>query len=167
MATENLMAEKGIEKIKSLAEEADICLFCTNLSQRPINGRPMSTQEVDEEGNLWFLSGESSQKNMDILNDKNVQLFYSNKGHAEFLSVYGTAEIIKDREKAKELWKPLIKAWFTEGVDDPELTIIKVVPQEAYYWDTKHNRMVSLMKIVAGAISGKTMDDSIEGEIRI
>ena len=47
------------------------------------------------------------------------------------------------------------------------MSIICVHPTDAYYWDTKNNKLVSLIKIAAGAITGKTMDDSIEGDIKV
>ena len=69
------------------------------------------------------------------------------------------------QEKIKELWQPILKVWFTEGEDDPRISVIKVVPEEGYYWDTKNNMAVGLVKRMAGAVMGKTIDDSIEGNI--
>jgi len=46
--------------------------------------------------------------------------------------VAGTAEIIHDMAKKKELWNPIAKAWFPDGVDDPELTVLEVMPTEGY-----------------------------------
>jgi general stress protein 26 len=163
----DLMHAEGIEKMKELAESAKICHFVTALDEKPLNSRPMATQEVDDQGNFWFLSKESSYKNSEIDEDPEVQLFYSNTGSSEYLTVFGYAEIIHDRKKLEELWSPFAKTWFTEGKDDPEISIIRVRPVDAYYWDTKNNKLISLMKIATGAITGKTMDDGIEGEIRL
>lgn len=163
----NLSNKEAIEKIKALAKAADICMFATNLMQLPLAARPMSTQEVDEEGCLWFFCKDKTELKRDIDNDDRVQLFYSNKSASEYLSIYGTATVIKDEAKAKELWSAMVKAWFPDGADDPELRIIKVEPAEAYYWDTKHNRMVSLLKILASTITGNEMDDSIQGNIKL
>lgn len=163
----NLTNTEAVKKIQELAKDAAICLFATNLTNLPIAARPMATQKVDDEGNIWFLSSKSSEHNQDIDDDSRVQLFYSNKGSSEYLSVYGDAEIIEDKTLAKELWTPLAKTWFTEGVDDPDLTIIKVVPADAYYWDTKTNKAVSLLKIIAGAVTGKTMDDGVQGKLKV
>jgi general stress protein 26 len=165
--TKNLTNVEAIKKIQDIAKDADICLFATNLTNLPIATRPMSTQKVDDEGNIWFLSSKSSNQNQDIQADSRVQLFYSHKGSAEYLSVYGEASVLFDRNLAKELWSPIAKAWFTEGVDDPELSIIKVVPSDAYYWDTKNNKAVSMLKILAGAVTGKTMDDGVKGKISV
>ncbi len=61
----------------------------------------------------------------------------------------------------------MVKTWFQEGKDDSSLTIIKVVPQDAYYWDTKNNKLVSLIKIMASVATGKTMDDGVEGKLSV
>jgi general stress protein 26 len=165
--TKNLMDDKGLEKLKELIDSAKICHFVTALDKRPLAARPMGTQEVDNEGTIWFFSGKSSDKNQDIKNSPEVQLFYSQTGNSEYLSVYGHAEIIVDKAKIEELWNPLVKTWFNGGKEDPELTLIKVVPKEVYYWDTKHNKYVSLAKILVGSIVGKQMDDGVQGKINI
>ena len=161
----NYTGHEGVEKLKELAESADMCMFATSLSNDPVPARPMSTRKVDDDGAIWFFSRSTSTKNAEIKRDKRVQLFYSNPSSAEFLNVSGTATIIIDPVKAKELWSAWAKTWFPDGVDDPELTLIKVEPVDVQYWDTKHNKMVSLLKIVAGAITGKEMDDGVEGKI--
>lgn len=166
-SVKNLANDQAIEKIKELVKDATTCMFVTHLSQQPLSSRPMAAQQVDDEGNIWFLSSKYSEKNSDIEHHDHVQLFFANNSQYKFLSVYGKASIIVDKAKAKELWTPLAKTWFTDGVDDPALTIIKVNPSDAYYWDTKSNKMISLIKIVAGAISGVTMDDGVEGKIKL
>ena len=165
--TKNLSGKEAIEKMQELVKSADICLFTTALSKLPLSTRPMSTQEVDDDGSLWFFSGKSSNKNEDIQKDNRVQLFYYNKGSSEYLSVYGEAMIVDDRKEVERLWSPMVKTWFTEGKDDPDLKLIKVKPLEAYYWDTKHNKMIAGLKILTGSIVGKTMDDGVEGKMQL
>jgi general stress protein 26 len=167
MSTEikNLSRQEANDKIKKLADDADICLFTTDLTTLPLKTRPMSTQKVDKEGNLWFFSDKNSDKNKDIAKDERVQLFYSNKTSSEYLSLYGTATIIQDAAKAKELWTTIVKVWFKDP-EDPNLTIIKVVPEDGYYWDTKDGKLVSLFKMAVGIITGKELDGSIEGKIK-
>lgn len=162
----DLTRQDANKKIKELAEKADICLFTTNLTQLPLTTRPMSTRAVDENGDLWFFSRKGSNKNEEITADNRVQLFFSNNSSYEFLTLYGTATIIKDDAKAKELWSAIAKTWFNEGYDDPELTLLKIVPKDGHYWDTKDGKIISLFKMVAGAITGKEMNNSVEGDIR-
>lgn len=165
---EDLHGQPAQKKIKELVEKASVCFFCTNIrTGSPFATRPMSVQKIDETGNLWFLSAVDSHKNAEIAADNSVQLMFQGSDYSDFLNLYGTATISKDKQKIKELWKPIIKTWFTGGVDDPRITVIKVEPSEGYYWDTKHNQAVAFLKQVAGAIIGKTLDDSIEGRIKV
>ncbi len=59
----------------------------------------------------------------------------------------------------------MLKTWFTEGIDDPRITVIKVETTGGYYWDNKHGNAIAIMKMAVGAMIGKTLDDSIEGKI--
>jgi general stress protein 26 len=164
----NLSSGDAIEKIKELAEDIKICMFCTELDTLPISTRPMSVQEVDDSGNLWFISSKQSNKNFDIKLDDRVQLFFSKISDAHYLSVYGNATIYRDKSKIEEVWSPIAKAWFEQGQDDPDVTVIKVRPSDAYYWDTKEGRVISLIKIAAAAVTGgNTEDVGVEGRIRL
>jgi len=160
--------DKGISKLKELAEDINICMFCTELTTFPINSRPMSVQEVDDKGNLWFISSSESNKNFEIQEDNRVQLFFSKMADNHYLSVFGNATIYTDREKIEDVWTPIAKAWFEKGKDDPKVTVIKVAPSDAYYWDTKDGKLVALFKWAAAAITGKGGDDGgIEGNIKL
>ena len=167
---ENHKDLQGIEagkKIKELAEKNNSCFFCTAITTgQAVTTRPMAVQKVDEEGNFYFLSANESHKNAEIEKDNMVQLLFQGNAHSDFLSIYGTASINTDKALIKELWEPIIKTWFTEGVDDPRITVIKVETTEGYYWDNKHGNAVAFAKMMTGALLGKTLDDSIEGKIK-
>ncbi|MFT3704827.1 MAG: pyridoxamine 5'-phosphate oxidase family protein [Agriterribacter sp.] len=79
----------------------------------------------------------------------------------------GRALITTDKQKIEELWKPIIKTWFTEGKDDPRITVIKFTPTDGYYWDTKHGNLVAGIKMAVGALTGQTLDDGIQGKIKV
>ena len=127
----------------------------------------MATVDVDEEGNLWFMSNRQSNKNEEIKEDEKVQLIYAKGGDSHFLSVAGKAQIVKDQAKIDELWTVFAKAWFPEGKKDPDISLIKIIPEDVYYWDTVHGKMVSLLKIATSVVTGKTMDDGVEGKISL
>jgi general stress protein 26 len=162
--TKHLNSEDAISKVKELASEITTCMFGTYESTKFFT-RPMSTQQVDDDGNLWFLSSRDSLKNKQIANDGRVELIYS-QGNEKFVSIHGNASLSYNKEKIKELWQPIAKIWFTEGVDDPRISAIKVSFSEGYYWDTKHGKMVELAIMAAALVSGKTMDDGIEGKLK-
>ncbi|HEX4423446.1 MAG TPA: pyridoxamine 5'-phosphate oxidase family protein [Kofleriaceae bacterium] len=163
----DLRGDEALAKMRELVDQGATCFFCTAItSGQPVPTRPMSVQQVDDQGRLWFLSASDSHQNSEIVHDAAVQLLFQGS-HSDFLTLYGRATVSTDRAKIKELWRPILKTWFTEGPDDPRITVLSVEPSNGYYWDTKHNRAVVLAKMIAGAITGKTFDDSIEGTIRV
>lgn len=164
----NLTAQAGVEKLKELVDSIRICLFCTNLkTDDGSTTRPMSTQEVDDEGNFWFFSGIDSDKNREVKENKNVQLFFSDPSKSTYLVVNGEAEVIIDHEKFEKYWNPLVKTWFKGGKDDPNLSLLKVVPNTSYYWDVDGNRMVNFVKMIASVATGTNLVTSEEGSITI
>jgi general stress protein 26 len=169
MSTQNLSHLEAIKKIQELSTKARICMFCTELETIPVNSRPMTLQETDDNGNLWFISSETSNKNFEIKEDRRVQLFFMNNDDAQYLSVYGVASVYKDKATIEEKWSAMAKAWFEEGKDDPNVSIIRVEPKETYYWDTKAGKLVSLLSFVASAVTGiKTNNaDGVEGNANI
>ena len=163
----NLSGSEAIAKVKELVKKAETCFFCTGHPTSGSTGaRPMSVQQVDDAGNLWFLSSIDSHKNEELERDSRVTLFFQGSPHSDFLVLDGNASVSRDKEKIKELWEPIVKTWFTEGVDDPRITVIKVAPSGGYYWDTKHSTAVAGVKMMIGAAIGKTLDDSIEGTLQ-
>lgn len=163
----DLRGADAIKQAKELIDKAQTCFFCTTTSLGGARGaRPMSVQEFDDAGNLWFLSADDSHKNEELERDPNVTLYFQGSAHSNFLMLRGAASISRDKEKIKQLWEPIVKTWFTEGVDDPRITVIKVAPTDGYYWDTKHGGVIAGAKMLVGAAIGKTLDDSIEGQLK-
>jgi len=164
----SLNGPEAVAKIKELAEQAKSCFFCSCIKTGlPLSTRPMSVQKIDDEGNFWFLSSKDGHKNEEIVHDPFVHLLFQGSAHSDFLNIYGIAAASDDKEKIKELWEPILKTWFTDGVDDKRISVIKVEPVSGYYWDNKHGNAIALVKQLAGAAMGKTIDDSVEGKLEV
>ena len=163
----NLDNKEAIVKLKELAEKIKVCMLCTNLTTAPFSTRPMGISEVDSDGKLWFLSAAASKKNQEIKQDEKVQLIFSDSSNTHFLNVFGEADIFDDEKSIEKAWTPLAKAWFPEGKEDMHVTVIKVHPLDAYYWDTKDGKMISLLKIATSALTGTKMDGGVEGKLTV
>ncbi len=165
---EDLLSKDAVEKIKTLVDKAKTCFFCTTAIDSVSAGvRPMSVQKTDDQGNLWFLVANDSHTHEEISANPYVKLYFQGSAHSDFLFLSGKAELSADKNKIEELWEPVVKTWFTEGKDDPRIAVIKVAPLAGYYWDTKNGNFVAGIKMMIGAATGKTMDDSIEGTLRV
>jgi general stress protein 26 len=163
----NLVSQEAVEKLRELVECAPTCMFGTNLSVIPMHVCPMHVMDVDGDGSLWFFTGLNTEHSAQILEDPRVQLIFNNASKYEFLTVFGEAELLRDVEKIHELWKPMVKAWFPDGKDDPNLTMIRVDPKKVHYWDTKDGKLVVLAKILYGAVTGKIEEGGVQGDLKV
>jgi general stress protein 26 len=165
---EDVRGQAAIDRIRQVVDKTETCFFCTAFSTGSTGAsRPMSVRHVDDDGTLWFLSANDSHKNAEIAMDPGVRLFFQGSEHAGFLQLTGQARIVSSKAQIKKLWSPVLKTWFTEGADDPRITALSVTPGGGYYWDTKHGPAVAGLKMLIGAAIGKTLDDSIEGRVKI
>jgi len=138
------------EKIKGIR----MAMLTTLSPDGLLHSRPMATQEVDAQGKLWFLTGLNSSKAGELEQNSHVNLTYADEGKNTFVSISGKGFISKDFEKAKELWNPLYKAWFPNGLDDDNLGVLRIDVDFAEYWNDNSNRMVQLFKMVRAALGG-------------
>ena len=163
---QDLIGEDAVRKIRDFVGRSAGCFFCTNdRDGGPGDARPMTALQVDDLGNLWFISASDSLKNQELAADPSATLYFQGSTHADFMHLEGIATVLRDAVKIKELWSFTMKTWFTGGEDDPRITVIKFAPTYGYYWDTRHGRAVAGVKMLIGAVIGKTMDDSIEGRL--
>ncbi|MDO5509562.1 MAG: pyridoxamine 5'-phosphate oxidase family protein [Weeksellaceae bacterium] len=169
MSTKNYYDKKAQEKLKDMAEGARVCFMCTKLSQSPLSARPMSLQEVDDDGILWFISGKDSDKNYHLQKDAETQLFFLDKGNSEYLSIFGKADIYTDRATIEDKWSKMAEAWFEEGKDDPNVSIIGVRPQEVHYWENKSGGIAGFAMMAFDAVTGSDLakKDSEHGELNV
>jgi general stress protein 26 len=164
--TKNLYDKEAIQKIKEMVDDIKTCMFCTEVENVPFRTRPMATAEVDEQGDIWFFSNKESDKNDEIKDDQTVQLLYAKNSDSHFLTITGKTEIVWDKEKIDKLWNPVMKAYF-EGKDDPNISLLKVAPVEAHYWDTINGKMITLLKMATSAVTGIKTNVGVEGKIKV
>ena len=162
----DLRGRGAVERIREVVDKTETCFFCTAVASGESGGtRPMNVRKVDSDGHLWFLSASDSHKNLELGRDPSVRLFFQGSEHSGFLQLTGSASISREARRIKDLWSPVLRTWFTEGIEDPRITVIRFTPAGGYYWDNKHGNAVAGIKMLIGAAIGKTLDDSIEGEL--
>ena len=101
-----LQEQEAIDKFRDLADAVNICMFTTVDNEHNVMSRPMWTADIDEEGNAWFFTNEFSEKIQEVSKDNMVNLIYAHPGKNIYVNVKGTCNILIDRKKMEELWKP-------------------------------------------------------------
>ncbi len=149
---------QDIEKLRELTKDITFCMLSTRDSAGRIHSRPMTMQQTEFDGDLWFLTGKSTGKTGEIARDQQVNVSFADPGSSKYVSVSGSANVVDDRAKAKELWNPAYMVWFPKGLDDPELTLLHVSIEAAEYWDSPNGVVTYLMGFIKAATTGERPD---------
>jgi len=158
MAEQKTEQEKR-ETLKELVKAARIGMLTTMTVDGRHVSRPMGLQEVEFDGDLWFFTYSDADLVAQIKVNPQVNVSFSDDKQHSWTSVSGTAVQVDDRAKAEQLWNPMLKAWFPEGLETPTLTLVMVKAETAEYWEAAHSsKVVTLLGAVKAAVTGKTPD---------
>lgn len=124
---------ENLKKINELIKNIQFAMLTTRTKDGSLHSRPMTTQDTEFDGDVWFFSERESEKVSDIRRDPLVNVAYV-KGNT-FVSLAGTAHIVEDAEKKRDLWHEPLRIWFENGPDDPNVVLIHVDASSAEYWD--------------------------------
>jgi len=146
--------KSDIETIRDLIKDIRVAMLTTVDEDGSLRSRPMATQKEEFDGELWFFTSSDTPKTGEIERDHRVNVSYADPGDNRFVSLSGTARVVRDKEKAKELWNPLLKAWFPQGLDEPDLVLLNVRVEKAEYWDSPSSKMVQLVGLAKALATG-------------
>jgi general stress protein 26 len=158
--------QESIEKLKGLLEGIDFCML-TTIDGGKLRSRPMSTQQFEFDGELWFFTRDNTHKIDEIEVDNRVNVAYSKPDDNTYVSVSGSGSLSKDRAKMEELWSPILKAWFPDGLEDPNICLLKVDVEEAEYWESTSSTLVQLAGFVKAIATGQEADYGDYGKINM
>lgn len=150
--------EENIKKLNELVKDVQMAMLTTVDENGLLRSRPMATQKAEFNGDVYFFTKEHSPKMNEIQNERNVCVAYSNPEKQHYVSLSGKGRIITDRAKIEELWSPELKVWFPDGLEDPELALLKIEVSQAEYWDTPNSTIVYLIAMAKAAVTGETPD---------
>lgn len=159
---------KNVEKLIEMVKGVRVCMLITNeRNAENLSGRPMSISKIDDDGTIWFFTKSSSYKVDEIEESKKVSIAITNESSNNYLMIHATAKLVNDKTKMKELWSSILKAWFPLGLDDPDMTLIKVTPNEVNYWDSSSSKMVVLFNMLKAIVTGKEYAEGEHGKINL
>lgn len=163
----NLQDQEAVKKFKGLVEEVNICMFTTVSDSHELTSRPMFTSSVDDDGNVWFFTNEFSEKINEVSKDNIVHLMYAHPVKNIYVDVKGSCSLVIDRKKMEELWKPELKTWFPEGLEDPLICLVKVVTEEAHYWNHATSKMGLFFQMIASIAKGDRYKETEKGKLEL
>jgi general stress protein 26 len=159
--------QDAIAHLGKLIHGIKVAMMTTVEADGSLRSRPMWTHERDFDGELWFFTREHSAKVDEVERDHHVNLAYAEPSKDSFVSVSGRCRLVLDKQKARELWNPTLKAWFPQGLEDPELALLCVKVEKAEYWDTANSRMVQLIGLAKAVLTGEAYPPGDNEKIQV
>lgn len=157
--------DEGVAKVAELIADIKVCMLTTTDATGRLVSRPMAVQEVEFDGDLWFFSSGDSPKVDEVRHGAHVNVAFASGD--SWVSVAGDAEVVRDVEKAKELWNAGVAAWFPDGPETPDLVLVKVHADSAEYWDTPGGRAATLLSYVKARATGEPYSGGENETVRL
>ena len=141
-----------LTQLSELIKESRICMLTTVDEETLMVARPMSPQEMCEQGSIWFLTdpNTSKMKHLQLMN-----LAFSDEAQSTYVSISGHGELVTDRARIESLWSPFARPWFPDGVDSANLALLKFIPHVAEYWDAPDSKMVRMFATALSVVAAK------------
>lgn len=150
----------AIEKLRSLIKDIDFCMLTTVDEDGTLRSRPMSTQDAEFDGDLWFFTSDATPKAREVQRERQVNVSYADIGKQVYVSVSGTATLVHDRARMEQYWNPALKIWFPDGLETPDLALMKVNVSKAEYWESD-GKVATILEMAKALITG---DEAEMGE---
>lgn len=155
-----------MQKISAMINEVRFGMMTTIAPDGTLRSRPMTTQEVEFDGDLWFFVGADTDAATESQGERQVNVSFADPGKQSYVSLSGTARLVRDRRKMEEHWNPVYKAWFPQGLDDPNLALLKVSATGAEYWDAPSSKVVRVLGMAKALMTGEAFGENEKLEIR-
>jgi general stress protein 26 len=154
MDNTTITRDEAIERVRELIKGIKIAMLTTVDDDGTLRSRPMDTQEVEFDGDLWFLTEANAPKVDEVQRERQVNVAYANADKMRYVSLSGTAQLVHDVQKKRELWKPDHKIYFPNGPEDPNVALLKVSVSKGEYWDSGSNAVGRLIDFARAMITG-------------
>jgi len=158
-------AHGEIAKVTELVRSANVAMLTTVAPDGRLVSRPMGIQEADFSGDLWFFADADSHKVHEIEAGSPANAAFADS--TSWVSVSGTAEVVRDVGKARELWNPVAEAWFPDGPETPGLVLVVVHGETAEYWDAPGNRLTTAISLAKAKLTGERYDGGENATVRL
>lgn len=166
MSTEKTDREMR-EKVWDMIRDIKTAMLVTQSHDGRLCSRPMRAIQTDYNGELWFFTRADSSKVQEIQSNENVLLVYSEPDDQSYVNINGTADISHDRNRIKELWAEPMRTWFPQGPEDPQIALIRVIPDSAEYWDSPSSAFVYAYGYIKARLTGQAPNPGDTGAVKM
>ncbi len=114
------------------------------------HSEPLTAQIDDDQPNtLYFFTGRYNR----IAGGGAAMAQFVGKGHDFFACLAGTVAVDNDRAQIDKLWSKQVEAWFPQGKEDPNLTLLRFDIDSAELWETDISLSGRVKMLFGGTIT--------------
>src|SRR5579872_7457652 len=106
------LGRQDTQKLADLIRDIHVAMITTVAPDGSLHSRPMANPNHGFYGELWFFTALHSPKSEEVSRHSQVNVAFAEPKSARYVSISGAGTIVQDAEKVRELWNPLLKAWF-------------------------------------------------------
>ncbi len=159
------MPTDDTRKVAELIEGERFGFLTTTTPEGRLTSRPMTLQEVEFDGDLWFFAERGSRKVLHVGASPQVNVTVSGTG--SWVSLTGEASVVDDVAKKRELWNAGAEAWLPQGPDDDCVVLVRVEGHSAEYWDSPGGRLATVLSFVKAKATGQRIEGGENETVRL
>ncbi len=144
------------DQLLELARDTRFCMLTTIDAGGTFFSRPMTSQQIDDDGVVWFIAARDSRKVEQI--GANPHASVTMTGDGSWVSLSGQASVVDDLDQLRELWSTMAEAWLPGGPEDPNAVLVRVDVEGAEYWSSPDSRVATVISLVKSKLTGETTD---------
>jgi general stress protein 26 len=159
------MSAEDTRKVAELIKGQRFGFLTTTTPEGTLTSRPMTLQEVEFDGDLWFFAERGSHPVLHVAASPQVNVGVGSGG--TWVSLTGQARVVDDVAKKKELWNSAVEAWFPNGPEDRDVVLLKVEGDSAEYWDSPGGRLATAFSFVKAKATGERIDSGENEKVEL
>jgi len=150
---QSLTGADAQDKLRELLANFPITTMVTVEGNGAITARPIGVvgDHAAFDGQLWFITDRRSRKVEAINAGATTFLIFENHDQGAYLHLNGQAHVVEDRARLEQLYTPVQRTWFPDGLEDPHMILLRFDADQGEFWD-KHNGMIRLAAAFAKAL---------------
>jgi general stress protein 26 len=146
--------DDGLRKLWPMIRDIRVAMLSTWDGEH-LRSRPMHAHLDEDQGELLFFTRLDSGKTREARRYNEVNVAFADNAGRTWVSISGRARIELDGDTIRRFWTPAAAAWFPEGLDDPELAMLRIEPELAEYWDLTTSSMRYLWEVSKASLTGE------------
>jgi general stress protein 26 len=149
---------RNLRELRKVLSGMSVGMLTTQTLDGESRSRPMLIHDVDGNGWLWFLTDRSSRNACELIHNPRASIAFQSPREDRYVSVQGTAIVVRDDWQLKRMWNSTYRSWFPKGKRDPEIVLVAVRVERAEYWLVPRTRIARLAGAVKALVTGRRHD---------